>query len=79
MSLTDWLKNNGWSLAIAVFTIVSVVSLYGYRIDQLEGQTAEIKASIQTINAQQVQLQVQLAQISTDLNYIKASVDRIRQ
>lgn len=77
MNITEWLKNNGWSLLIASITFISTFTLYGYRIDQLEHQSNENKTSIALLNTQQVQLQVQLAQISTDISYIKVSLDRI--
>lgn len=75
--MNDWLKNNIWSLAIAAATILSTFSLYGYRIDALEKRVDENRVSIQVLNTSQVNLQVQLAQIATDISYIKSSLDHI--
>lgn len=75
--MNDWLKSNAWSLIIAGITVISTFTLYGYRIDDIEKQVDEQKAAITILNTQQVQLQVQLAQISTDISYIKASLDRV--
>lgn len=75
--MNEWIKNNAWSLIIAAATIVSTYTLYGYRLDSLEKDVNENKASITILNTQQIQVQVQLAQIATDISYIKASVDRI--
>lgn len=75
--MNDWIKSNAWSLIISGVTIISTFVMYGYRIDALERQTIENKQSIVLLNTQQVQLQVQLAQIATDISYIKASLDRI--
>lgn len=75
-----WLKAHLWPIAITVIggllTMSATSSLYGYRIGQLEEMAKEQAANIQAINAQQVQLQIQLAQIQVDLSYIKASIDR---
>lgn len=75
--MNDWLKNNIWSLIIAAATILSTFSLYGYRIDALEKRVDENRVSIQVLNTSQVNLQVQLAQIATDISYIKSSLDHI--
>lgn len=75
--MNEWIKNNLWSLLIAAVGVITTFSIYGYRIDDLDRRMNANTVQIQTLNTQQVNLQVQLAQISTDISYIKASLDRI--
>lgn len=75
--MSEWIKNNLWSIIITVVGVAVTFSLYGYRIDNLEKDVAEARAQIQVLNTQQTQVQVQLAQIGTDVLYIKASLDRL--
>lgn len=75
--MDTWIKNNLWSLLIAGVTIVSTYTLYGYKINDLERRLTVDEATISTLNTQQVQTQVSLAQIQVDLTYIKSSVDRL--
>jgi len=75
--MNDWLKNNAWSLIIAAVTMVSTFTLYGYRIDALEKTVDENRTAIVTISQQQNTINVQLAQISTDIQYIKVNIDRL--
>ena len=75
--MNDWIKANAVSIIIAVATLISTYSLYGYRIDQIQKEADENKAAIQLLNTGQVTLQVQLAQIATDISYIKQSLDRL--
>ncbi len=82
--MNDWLKNNLWSIIIAVVTMVSTFTLYGYRIDALEKQVDENRTAIVALSQQQNTINVQLAQISTtlsgqavDIQYIKANIDRL--
>jgi hypothetical protein len=76
-TMNDWLKNNLWSIIIAVVTMISTFSLYGYRITALEKQTEQNAAAIAVISTQQNVINVQLAQISTDIQYIKVNIDRL--
>lgn len=75
--MNDWFKNNLWSIVIACVTMVSTFTLYGYRIDALEKQVDENRTAIVTLSGQQNQINVQLAQIATDISYIKANIDRL--
>lgn len=77
LNMNEWLKSNAWSLIIAGITLISTFSLYGYRIDDLDKQINEQKAAIAVLNTQQNAVNVQLAQIATDINYIKSSLDRV--
>lgn len=77
----DWLKTNAWALVIALVTLVTTFSLYGYRINALEAavtanQTSNLR-SISKLNDQSVQVQVSLAKIQTDIEYIKVQIDKI--
>lgn len=75
--MNDWFKNNLWAILIAIAGVVSSYSLQGYRIDTLESDVNESQAQIQVLNAQQVTQQVQFAQLSVDITYIKQSLDRL--
>lgn len=76
--MSDWLKNNLWSLIIAGIGVITTFTLYGYRIDHLEMRVEKNDEQITLLNAQQNQIHVQLAQISTDIiQYIKLNIDRL--
>lgn len=75
--MSEWLQKNAWSLLIAAVGVVATFSIYGYRIDNLEKENAAQDVQMATMASQQVQTQVTLAQISVDLTYIKAAIDRL--
>lgn len=75
--MAEWIQKNAWSILIAGIGVATTFSVYGYRIEQVEKEIAMTKTEIEIINQQQVQAQVQLAQIAVDISYIKASIDRI--
>lgn len=75
--MNEWLKTHAWPVVIALCGIGSTFILYGYRIDNLEKQVQDNQSAIATLNNQQVGIQVQLAQISTDIQYIKQALDRL--
>lgn len=75
--MTKFIQDNIVSIIIAIVSVVSTYTLYGYRISELEKETATNQVAIAALNTQQVQTQVALAQIQVDLTYIKASIDRI--
>lgn len=84
MNPTDWIRNNAWSLIIAVVTMISTFTLYGFKIDALQKQSDDDHTAIVTLSQQQNTINVQLAQISTtltgqaaDIQYIKANIDRL--
>lgn len=75
--MQKFIQENSVTLIIAIIGVVSTYSLYGYRISDLEKQTAANQAAIAALNTQQNQINVQLGQIQVDLTYIKASIDRL--
>lgn len=79
--MTDWLKNNAWALVIALMTLVSTYTLYGYRLDRLEAQTHDNTVAISTITTNvdknNLQTQVALAKIQTDIEYIKTQLNKL--
>jgi peptidoglycan hydrolase CwlO-like protein len=75
--MNDWLKQNSWSIIIAVAGVILTFSTLSAQVDGLEKQTTKNEAAIQLLNTQQTQVQVQLAQISTDIQYIKSGLDRV--
>lgn len=75
--MNDWLKSNAMTIIITLAGIAGTFTIYGYRIDTLESQVDENRTAIVTLNAQQNDVKVQLAQISTDIQYIKVNIDRL--
>lgn len=75
--IMDWLKNNAWSLAIAVVTLISTFTLFGYRIDALEKRADATDQQIATLTSGNVTTQIALAQIQTKLEYITVQLDKI--
>lgn len=75
--MNEWLKQNSWSIIIAVAGVILTFSTLSAQVDSLEKQTTKNEAAIQLLNTQQTQVQVQLAQISTDIQYIKSGLDRV--
>lgn len=79
--MNDWLKNNAWALVIGIMTLVSTYTLYGYRLDRLEAETKQNTADIATVTSStqknNLQTQVALAKIQTDIEYIKAQLAKI--
>jgi hypothetical protein len=73
----EWLKQNAWAIAIALMTVVTTFALYGYRLDSLESQVMDSQRSIKTLAESNVTLQITLAKIQTDIEYIKLRLDRI--
>lgn len=77
----DWLKNNGFSIAIALAGIIATYSintaLYGYRISALEARQDRQGIAIQSLQSGDTETKVALARIQTDLEYIKAQLARI--
>lgn len=75
--MADWLKQNGWGLIIAGCTLASTFALYGYRIDRLETQVDANAMAIAKLNDTNTSVQVALAKIQTDIEYIKVQVSKI--
>lgn len=77
MTLADFFAKNALSIIIALVGVISSYAIYGYKLTAVEDQVKESKQDIAALNAQQVDVQVQLAQIATDIQYIKINIDRI--
>lgn len=75
--MSNWLKQNAWALIIAACTMVSVFTTLGQRVTALEAQAAVQQKSINKIGDTNVQLQISLATIQTDIEYIKIQVDKL--
>jgi len=73
----EWLKQNGWALIIAGATLVSTFSLYGYRITNLELQVKNNQEAITKLNDTNNTVQISLAKIQTDIEYIKVQITKI--
>lgn len=79
--MNDWLKNNGFSIAIAlagiIVTYTANTALYGYRLSAIENVQNTQGASITALQNSANDLRVSVAQIQTSLEYIKAKLDRL--
>lgn len=77
--MNNWLRQNAWALIIAGVTMVSVFTTLGQRVTTLEAQAATQQKSITKLSDTNLQVQVSLAKISTDIEYIKVQVDRLNK
>lgn len=75
--MSDWLSKNAWALIIAGITMVSSYAIYGYRIDDLDKRVTANATAISTLSDNNLQVQVSLAKIQTDIEYIKVQLDKI--
>lgn len=75
--MQEWFKQNAWALIIAVTTIVSTFTLYGYRISALETRLDSTDGSVKSLQDTSVATQISLARIQTDIEYIRKQVDKI--
>lgn len=75
--MTDWIQKNAWALIVAAVPLIATWSLFGYRITQLEAQATEVQQTINTTDELQVQIQLSLREIETDIKYIKQAIDRV--
>lgn len=71
-----WLKDNAVSLIIAGLTLVSSFTLYGYRIGELEKRADATDQQIASLTSGNVSIQISLARIQTDIEYIKVQLDK---
>jgi len=79
--MQEFLQKNAVTLLISVITLVATFSAtsarYESRISSLEEDVKESKEAITQLNAATIATQVQLAKISSDLEYIKVQINRI--
>lgn len=77
--MIPFLKNNAWALIIALLTLVSTYTLYGYRIAELEAQVEENRQTIITQDKALNQLQISTARIETDVSHIREDTVYLRE
>lgn len=77
--MNDWLRDNGWSIIIAIVGVSSTFLLYGFRLEALEKEVTEQRIDIVRIDTQQNAINVQLAEIARDIQYIKVNIEEINQ
>lgn len=75
--MNSWLRHNVWTLAIAAAGIVATFAVGNYRIDVLEKEVADDQQAVAALNDTNVQVQVTLAKIQTDIEYIKTYVTKL--
>lgn len=75
--IPDFIQKNAWGIAIAGITLVSTYTLYGYRISALEAQTKEMQSTINTSSAVEIQIQLSLVKLQTDMTYVKKAVEKL--
>jgi hypothetical protein len=73
----DWIKANLTTILITLVGVVGTFQLYGYRIDSMEKDQVELEARVGALETQQNDVRVQLAQIATDIQYIKLNLERL--
>lgn len=80
-SFTEWLKGNAWALIIVGASIISSYALYGYQITELRSGLAAASAKVELLEKQQqdnnLEIQIALTKITTDLEYIKARLGSV--
>lgn len=88
MTLAEFFSKNAIAIIIAVVGVVSSYAAYGFKITTLEHQQQEDRAALEAqisenkeniaeLEKQTVDVKVQLAQIATDIQYIKVNIDRL--
>lgn len=77
MNMKDWFVKNWWSLLIALLTLSSTYTMYGYRLDQLEKRVDKHDTQITQLQDLSNQAAVTLAKIQKDIEYIRLRVDQI--
>ncbi len=77
--MSEWLQKNGVSIAIALTTLISTYAVYGYRLEALEARVDRQGTTINDIRNSNVDTQVALAKIQTDIEYIKVQLNKLVQ
>lgn len=75
--MKDWIIKNWWSLILALLTVSSTYTMYGYRISQLEKSVAVHSELIIELQRSSNDANVNLAKIQKDIEYIRLQVDKI--
>lgn len=75
--MNAWIKDHAWPLIIALVGVITSFSLYGYRIEALEKRSDAQQVQIEAVKEQQIDIEVQLAQIAVDITYIKEGIQRL--
>ena len=77
LNIKDFFVKNLWAVVIALVTVVSTYSLYGYRISILEQNINQTNARLEAAVGASVQNQITLAEIQKDIEYIKLQFNRV--
>lgn len=64
------------SLVIAAATLISTYAVYGYRLGDLEKAQAQIETTINKSDEAEIQIQISLAKMQKDIDYIKEEVTK---
>lgn len=75
--MSDWLKSNAVSIAIALTTLISTYAVYGYRLGAVEARQDRQGTAITALQTSSNDTNVALARIQTDIEYIKAQLTQI--
>lgn len=73
--MDEWFAKNSWSIIIALVTLVSTYSIYGYKINQLEAQASEISENMKIIQ----EILQNVAVISTKIESVEGDIEEIKQ
>lgn len=75
--MKDWLKQNGWAIALVVASLIYNYASNGYRLDTLEKRADATDQQIASLNTGSIQTQIALAKIQVDIDYIKLQLNKI--
>lgn len=75
--MQDWIKENFWPLLIAILTIGSTYTLYGYRISTLEKRADDADTKIAALQDSNNTIFIDIEGIQKDVEYIRLQVDKI--
>ncbi len=73
----EWLRENAWSLLIALVTLTSTYAIYGYRILENEKDVAELKGKVEVVNelsSQAAKIEERTENIQKDVAEMKADI-----
>lgn len=74
--MQTWLKSHAWAILVVSVAIISQYAVFGYRLADLEDRQRENTVAIKAQEASNIQLQLALVKIQTDLEYIKVQVSQ---
>lgn len=75
--MNRFLTENGWAIFVSIAVVAGNYAIMGYQISDINRRLTVDEAAISVNSTQQVQTDIALGEIQTDLTYIKAAVDKL--